>query len=212
MIYLIGGSPRCGKTILAKKIAHDKKISCVSTDALRAAILNTVPKSQRQKKFPQEAMPTPPTKFRFDVYSPAAQLKAQLVEAETMWPGVMAFIKSLSNREQQYVVEGVHLLPRLVNQLKKTSYWKDIKVVYLAKKDLAKIIKDFPKNKDEYDWMLPTIQHDKARLRKAALMTQVKSQYFDREAKKYHLKVFNTDSNFQKKLRQAQRYLIKSNN
>ena len=77
------------------------------------------------------------------------------------------------------------------------------------KRDLDKIVKDFSKNKNEYDWMLPAIIGDESRLKKAAKMVQVKSEYFYKEAKKYSLKVFNTDTNFERKLRDAQNYLFR---
>ncbi|MFA6322885.1 MAG: hypothetical protein WCX71_05480 [Candidatus Buchananbacteria bacterium] len=208
MIYLIGGAPRCGKTILSKSIARQKKLSWLSTDAIRPIILNYLSKSQIKIKFPQTTMTTPENKFRFDIYSADAMLKAQLIEAETMWPGIKSLITSLIYREQDYVIEGVHLLPKHLKELTKSELKKNVKIVYLVKKNLTKIIRDFPKNKKEYDWMLPSIMGDAPRLKKAARMVQVKSEYFYREAKKYHLKVINTDDNFEKKLRQASDYLL----
>ncbi len=208
MIYLIGGSPRCGKTILAKKIAHSKKLSWITTDAIYPIILNSLPKTQVKDKFPQTAMKTPSNNFRFDIYSSKAMLSAQLVEAKTMWPGTKALISHLIGRQQDYVIEGVHLLPKFINELKK-NHWKNIRVVYLIKRDLNRIIEDFSKNKNEYDWMLPAIMGNKSRLKKAADMVQVKSEYFYKEAKKYNLKIFNTDNNFGRKLRDAQNYLLR---
>jgi len=208
MIYLIGGSPRCGKTILAKKIASSKKLSWITTDAIRPIILNSLPKTQIKSRFPQSTMKTPSNKFRFDIYSHKAINDAQWIEAKTMWPGTKALISHLVGREQDYVIEGIHLLPKFINELKNTDYWKSIRAVYLVKKDLNRIIEDFPKNKNEYDWMLPAIIGDISRLKKAAKMVQTKSDYLCKEAKKYNLKVFNTDANFEQKLRDAQNYLL----
>lgn len=209
MIYLIGGSPRCGKTILAKKIASSKKVSWISTDAIHPIILNSLPKAQIKSKFPQSAMKTPKNKFRFDVYSHKAMNDAQWIEAKTMWPGTKALIRQLIGREQDYIIEGVHLLPKFTNELRNTDFWKNIRIVYLVKRDLNKIIKDFPKNKNEYDWMLPSIIGDTTRLQKAAEMVQTKSEYFYKEAKKYNFKVFNTDTNFEQKLLDAKSYLLR---
>lgn len=209
MIYLIGGSPRCGKTILAKKIARSKKISWITTDAIYPIILNSLPKTQVKSKFPQTAMKTPSDKFRFDIYSYKAMNQAQWIEAKTMWPGTKALIEHIIYREQDYIIEGVHLLPRFINKLKNTGYWKNIRVVYLVKRDLNKIIKDFPKNKNEPDWMFPAIKGDELRIKKAGKMVQTKSEYLYKEARKYNFKVFNTDTNFVQKLRDAQNYLLR---
>jgi 2-phosphoglycerate kinase len=208
MIYLIGGSPRCGKTILAKKISLKKKISLVSTDAFRPMVLEMTPKSEIKKKFPQTDMPTPKNKFRFDIYSSKEMLKAQAVEAKTMWPPTKAFIRSLIYREQDFVIEGVHLFPSLVNELKKTAHWKHIRVVYLIKTDIEKIIAGFSRNKDSFDWMYPSIKDNGDRLTKAAEMVREKSLYIEKGCKKHRFKAFNTEAGFNKKIREALNYLI----
>jgi len=208
MIYLIGGSLRCGKTILSKKVALKKRISCVSTDALRPMIINMVPKSEVKKKFPQTNMPTPKDKFRFEVYSPKELLMAQIAEAKTMWPPTEALISSLIYRDEDFVIEGVHLFPPFVNKLKKTKFWKHIRVVYLIKKDLDKIQAGFSKNKIGYDWMYPSIKDDQARMIQAAELVREKAEYIEKEAKRFRFKLFNTENNFDKVLKEAQDYLI----
>ena len=208
MIYLIGGSPRCGKTILAKKVARKGKCSLISTDGVLHVVMNTVKKSELFKMFPQRKMQAPKGKFRFDVYSPEALLRAQIIEAKSMWPGTKALIAHLIEREQDYVIEGVHLFPGLVKTLKKTNLWKDIKIVFIIKKDIKKLKDGFLKNKDEYDWMLPATKNDPRRLTKVAEMVQVKSIYIEKEAKKHNFKVYNTENDFKKKLSDAQRFLL----
>lgn len=208
MIYLIGGSPRCGKTILAKRISLKERISYISTDPLRQMILDMVPKSEVKRKFPQTEMLYPKDKFRFEVYSPKVILKAQIVEAKTMWSPTKTLIQSLVNREQDFIIEGIHLFPRLVNQLKETRYWKKIKVVYLIKSQLDKIKTGFSQNKNEYDWLYPTIRDSKERLTKAAEMVKEKSDYIEKEAKKFRFKLYNTEDDFNKQIEKASKYLI----
>lgn len=205
MIYLIGGSPRCGKTILSKRIARERKISYISTDILRAVILSSTPKPEINKKFPQVKMKTPDTKFRFEVYSPRELLKAQIKESESMWPGINAFIDSIIYRHQDCVLEGVHLLPKYISKLKKS---KDVKIIYLVKTDLQKIIKGFEYNSQEPDWMYPGIKGDENRLTQAAEMVESKSTYFIKETNKYKLKTINTEVNFERKLQEARKYLL----
>src|SRR3989338_7215427 len=109
MIYLIGGSPRCGKTILSRKLARKTGASFISTDAIYTMILKTVPKSELKTKFPQEVMLTPKSKFGFDVYPAKAMLKAQLAEADTMWQSIKALIVFMVDSKQDYIIEGIHL-------------------------------------------------------------------------------------------------------
>jgi 2-phosphoglycerate kinase len=200
MIYLIGGAPRCGKTILAKKIAIKNKISWITTDALRFVILAHTPKTQLKTKFPFEFIPTAKGQYHFEKYNPKTLLKIETTEAKSMWPGVKALIKQFINCHQDYVIEGVHLLPQLVNQFKNTKYWKHIKPVYLIKTDLEKIKQGIPKNKKEFDWILAGGIDVPGRLDKAAQMIQSESIYFAKEAKKYKFKVVNTDTDFNKKI------------
>jgi len=209
MIYLIGGSLRCGKTILSKKISSKKRISCVSTDALRPMVISMLPKSEVKRKIPQTDMPTPKDKFRFEVYSPKALLRAQVAEARTMWPAIEALIASLIHREEDFVIEGVHLFPPLVNKLKNKKYWKQVRVVYLIKKDLDKIQAGFAKNKSGYDWMYSSIKGDHKRLTEAAELVREKAEYIEKEAKKFRFKIYNTENSFDKVLKEAQQYLIK---
>lgn len=128
-------------------------------------------------------------------------LKAEIVESKTMWPGIKALIHQLALCKQNYVIEGVHLLPKLIQQLKKEKYWKNIKVFYLIKRDINKIVSDFPKNKDKFDW-IRACWNDKNKLRHIAEMVQMKSQYIEKQAKKYNFKVINTDTNFNKVINQ----------
>ena len=45
MIYLIGGAPRSGKTILSKRIAQKNGIPWISTDTIRSIVLACTPKA-----------------------------------------------------------------------------------------------------------------------------------------------------------------------
>jgi len=209
MIYLIGGSPRCGKTILAKQIAYKKRVPLISTDVIRQIVLHSTPKSEIKKKFPEEPLKRFKNKFLFEVYSPEKLLKAQIKEAETIWPGVKAFIEPTIRHKQDFIIEGIHLLPKLVKQFKGNKIWKNFRVVYLVKEDLDLIVNGFSKNPNKYDWMYPSIKNDKDRLLSAAKMVRIKGDYLNKEAIKYKFKIINTEVNFDKKLKQAQDYLIK---
>ena len=88
MIYLIGGAPRCGKTILSKQIAQQKNIPWISTDMIRSIVLACTPKAQMNKKFPyeklqQEKQATPYQDVNFN--PPRRLLLAEIAESKSLW-------------------------------------------------------------------------------------------------------------------------------
>lgn len=192
MIYLIGGAPRCGKTILSESMAAKNKLSWISTDTIRSVILAHTPKSQIKKKFPYE-------KLRLERDAPEKLLKAEITEAKTIWPGVRAMIEHLINCRQDYIVEGVHLMPTLVHQLKGTRYWKQIRLVYLVKTDLSEIKDGFLRNTSKHDWLYAALKNVKT-MDKAARMVQTKSIYIADQAKKYRFRIIDTATDFKTKI------------
>lgn len=202
MIYLIGGAPRCGKSILARELAAKKNIGWLSTDRLWTVVFNSTPKSQLKKKFPGYFLYKRAGDYAFETYSPKTLLQKELIESVSIWPGVRGLINSLAHYKQDFVIEGVHLLPKLVSQLKKTDTWRNIKIVYLVKTDLGKIKDGIPKNKrDEMDWLLAGGIDVPGRLDSAAKMISHESKYIQAEAKKYKFNVVNTGDDFRQKIK-----------
>jgi len=145
-------------------------------------------------------------RYGFEVHPPEQLLAAEVADADTIWPGVKALIKHLIDCRQDYVIEGVHLLPRLVSELRGTPYWRSIRVVYLVKMDENLIRRGFLLNSGEYDWMCGAFSRPEG-LAAAARMVSVKSRYFEKEAKRRRLSVVNTERGFAAKLREAARTL-----
>lgn len=201
MLYLIGGAPRCGKTTLAKKIAAKRRIGWLSTDNIWTVVYNSTPKSQLKIKFPFNFAKKPKDKFHFEVYTPQEHLRMEITESYSIWPGTKALIEQLIDCRHDYVIDGVHLLPELVKQFKNTRFWKNIRLVYLVKTDLAKIKEGIPKNKKQFDWILTGGIDVPGRLDKAAQMIKHESQYLQRQAKKYGFKVVDTGRDFEKKIK-----------
>lgn len=210
MIYLIGGAPRCGKTILSKKIASKKRVSFISLDVLRPMIMASFSKADQKKRFPSESVKTPRNKFRFEVQDSKEAIRIMNLESKTTWPPIKALIEKLIEREEDYVIEGANLMPKYVHQLKETKYWKNIQVAYIVKTDVGKIKSGFAKTTaGVYDWMYPHIKGDDERITMAAKYVQGYGIYFEKEAKKYGFKVFNTQDSFKKTLLEAKQYLIR---
>lgn len=134
MIYLIGGSPRGGKSILSRELAKKFNIPYISTDNLRPVILPYF-KKRKFEYFPFEKI----FNIRnidnyFKKYTGHEMLNADIKEAKTMWPGVKNLIKYLLKCKMDYIIEGVDLLPYFVKQFKKE---KNVKIAYLINSSYA---------------------------------------------------------------------------
>jgi len=90
MIYLIGGAPRAGKSLLSQQLCTTLNIGWVSTDLLNAA----------GRKMKWDAAP-----------------EAITANAEWFFPYLERFVWGVSSLAGHYAIEGVDFLPAQVAQL-----------------------------------------------------------------------------------------------
>src|SRR5579872_5925747 len=109
MIYLIGGAPRAGKTILGQRLCATLKVGWVSTDLLME-LLRVANAAGRKMKW--DAAP-----------------EAITAAAEWFFPYLERFLWGVSSFADHYVIEGVDFLPAQVAQLS-TQY--PIRTVFLG--------------------------------------------------------------------------------
>lgn len=196
MIYLIGGAPRCGKTILSKAMAANRHLPWISIDVFRSGIVAYISQDQIKDKLPDENL-------RLETSTPEELLQSERIESRTLWSGVRAMIEHLIKSEQDYIVEGVQLMPELVQELMETDYWKHIRLVYLVKQDLAEIKDGFSRNTSAHDWLKDALKNTEL-IERAAHMVEVKSRYIADEAKKYGFRVIDTGKDFDGELTRLQ--------
>lgn len=97
MIYLIGGAPRAGKSILGQRVAAEFKIGWVSTDLLFTILgMTNVEGIKKEWDASPEAITT---------------------NAEWFFPYLERFIWGASSLAEDYLIEGVGFLPAQVKQL-----------------------------------------------------------------------------------------------
>lgn len=207
MIYIIGGSPRSGKTIVAKKLSKELSCSKLSIDDLRPVIIKCIPKKELRQKFPFKVMYYGDNDNFYEKYLSGDILKAEITEAKSLWPGVAEFIKNKALSKRDFIIEGVQLLPALVNTLRKEKFWREIKTVYLIRTDKGLILEGIKKNKAKNDWLLVNTKNHKT-LERAAEQLSVEGKYLYEEALKYKFKTINTEKNFNQKLKEATDRLI----
>jgi hypothetical protein len=109
MIYLVGGAPRAGKSMLGQRIASQLKVGWVSTDLL-LELLRV--KNEAGVKVAWNADPA-----------------AITANAEWFFPYLERFIWGVSALADNYLIEGVDFLPAQVEQLS-TQY--PIRAVFLG--------------------------------------------------------------------------------
>jgi len=99
MIYLIGGAPRVGKTILCQQFAATLKIGWISTDLLMELL-----RAKNEEGIKTEWNATP---------------EAITANAEWFFPYLERFVWGVSSMAESYVIEGVDFLPAQVAELSK---------------------------------------------------------------------------------------------
>jgi hypothetical protein len=109
VVYLTGGAPRVGKSLLAQRVAASQKIGWVSTDLL-AELLRV----KGDSGVPQEWDAAP---------------EAIAATADWFFPYLERFVWGVSGMAAGYVVEGVSFLPAHVARLA-TRY--EIRAVFLG--------------------------------------------------------------------------------
>ena len=109
MIYLVGGAPRAGKSILGQQVSAKLNVGWVSTDVL-IQLLRV--KNEASTKAEWNAAPA-----------------AITANAEWFFPYLERFIWGVSSLADNYVIEGVNFLPSQVVQL---SQQYQLRAVFLG--------------------------------------------------------------------------------
>lgn len=206
MLYLIGGSPRGGKTILSKKLSKKIEVPYISTDYLKLILRPYFKEKERKEMFPFDKIwKKLNLNDYFLNYTGKQMLAIDIKEGKTLWTGMKYLISHLSKRKIDYIIEGVHLLPNLIKDFKDDP---NVKIIFLTKTDEEKIYSGLFKNKSERDWILEKVK-DKDILKLVAKSLSFQGSYFEKETKKYNFKLINTEDNFLEKINQAITYLTK---
>jgi len=122
MMYLIGGAPRVGKSILCQQVAASLRIGWISTDLLIDLL--------RLKK--EEGVKT-------EWNAAPASI---IASAEWFFPYLDRFLWGVSSMAESYVIEGVDILPEQVQQL---SPRYQIQSVFLGRSHMTvEIFNQFP--------------------------------------------------------------------
>ncbi len=130
MLYILGGTSRSGKSIIADKLL-EKGIPFFSTDFLMMGLERGLPE------------------FGVNSNDPAPKI------ATKIWPIIKEIAITLIDINQDYLIEGDSLLPELVKNLIDEKGEHLVKVCFIGYKDISpeekvKHIKEFPSDKNNW--------------------------------------------------------------
>ena len=203
MIYLIGGSPRCGKTTVAKKLALKSHTPWFPADYLASAVSQYISEEERADKFPLSNIrkQNNSNDFLYSNYSPSEIVKFYDIQAETAWLGLKAFIEYSVHDKQDFILEGYQIQPKLLSQLDKETQ-KNIRPAFLYKKDKLDIEASMKKGTESGDWLIAHTKKEST-FAKVAEMVSIFGDKTAIEAKECNMPLFNMDGDFDKKVEEV---------
>ncbi len=189
MVFLLGGPPRVGKSIIAGEIRRSHAVSVVSTDSLSTVLENVLS---------PEAVPDLFVFGKFNEMPMAERVKlltedpAELIgyvrkESQVVWKAVKAFIRRENDEGRDVLIEGVAVLPEAVSQLADIPY----RVVFIGnqgenhKENMRKSAQE-----KAHDWMRGASD---PYLGAYAMFVKRMSACIEQEAKKYGFEYIEMD-------------------
>jgi hypothetical protein len=183
MIYIISGTSRSGKTLIAKKMMHLCQIPYLSLDWLVMGFTNGIPEyGIHDKLWPNEI-------------------------AEKFWDFLKAMLESMIWSETEYIIEGEAVLPELITELLK-KHPNKIKICFVGYsnvnvKEKVKDVYNFSQGKN--DWL--TNQTEDYVKDHISNMIEY-SRGIKKACKQHDLKYFDTSKDFIQILDNAIDYLL----
>ncbi len=199
MIYLIGGPPKCGKTTLAKKLAQEHRISWISADTLQNIVWAYTPKNDHASLFPHSYSRGESNDEFYSKHSPQQIIKNYIAQGKTSYDAISMIAETYLADKDDFIVEGYQVTPEIADRILKKFGKEYVKAVFLIKHDEQKFIKDIHKSTTPADWIIRKTKNE-ATFGLIATMIAEYSLYFEKEANKYGLEIFNMDNGFESQL------------
>ena len=189
MIYLLGGPPRVGKSVISRTITAGHGINVVSTDSLGAVLESVLAPEAEPGLFAVSKINemTAVDRIALMVEETAERISYQIQEGHAVWRAVKPFIQREENEGRDVVMEGVAVLPELVSQLESIDH----RVVFIGNQgdEHGENIRRGAKQ-NEHDWM----RHASDEYIDAfATFVVEMSRYVEREARRYGFRYVEMD-------------------
>ena len=150
MIYLIGGAPRVGKSVVAQMIAKDRKVKVISTDVMCEAAKKTLTDDWKKVKFPYPSFSGTAAE---NTLSPKQRVDAQITSAQSIEPLIDELIVEGLKQRGSLVIEGVHLMPDHVRDLMAEHGSSSFRSVFIGLCDAARVVAGIQSNTNPDNWL-----------------------------------------------------------
>ncbi len=183
MIYVISGTSRSGKTLIAKKIMQLRGIPYLSLDWLVMGFTNGIPEyGIHDKLWPNEI-------------------------AERFWSYLKAMLENMIWSETDYIIEGEAVLPELIDELLR-KHRANLKVCFVgySKVSVDSKVKDvYEYSYGKNDWLT----NEPGQYVENHIGNMVEySKRIEKACEQYGISYFDTSSNFSLALDQVVEYLL----
>ena len=205
MIYLIGGSPRVGKTNLAEALAKKTSFPYFTLDHVTSVISPYILEQEYVTKLPLRVarQETDYSNDAFYARYPTEQIfNFYLRQAETYWAGVESFIKYAIEDEHDLILEGWQILPNLLRTMVTPENRDRMRIIFLYKLNVERIISGLKANSAKIDWVLRNTKEENTFPAIAKMISHF-GGYIEQEAKEYNFRSINTESNFEQKIKES---------
>ena len=208
MIYLIGGPPRCGKTTVARRLASAVGCSWVQTDWLESAFSAYVPPGEHEPRRLDPGRDVPRESWNDVVYATfsAVEIIAYYrAMAERAWPGVRTMIEYALFDEEDFIIEGYHIDPALVQRFLAAAdpgTAREVRAAFLVREDRADILAGIGRGGHKNDWVLTKTRQDATFERIAEMIVQY-SVVVRADAERAGFVVHSVDGDFDRQVARA---------
>ena len=189
MIFLLGGPPRVGKSIISSEIRQKCTVSVVSTDSLGAVLEDVLSPEEAPGLFVFSKFNEIPMADRVKLImnDPAGLIDYVREESYVVWNAVEAFIRRENDAGRDILIEGVAILPELMSQIEDVHH----RVVFIGnqgKNHKENIKRSAEEN--EHDWMRDVSDQY---ISAFAVFVKRMSAYIEQEAQKYGFEYIEMD-------------------
>jgi 2-phosphoglycerate kinase len=189
MIFLLGGPPRVGKSLIASEIRQKHAVSAVSTDALGAVLENVLGPEAAPDLYVLGRFAKMPEAERLTsiMKDPAELIDYVRREGHVVWRAVEAYVGRENGEGRDLLVEGVAVLPELISRIAGLPH----RVVFVGNQaeDHKENIRGFAEE-NRHDWMRGA--SDKY-VDAFSVFVNRMSAYIEQEAKKYGFQYIGMD-------------------
>jgi 2-phosphoglycerate kinase len=193
VIYLIGGPPKVGKSTVAKYLRKKRSVQSISTDAIRALMFQITEPSLRASLLPC-CIPVAEIGKQFEqtVYD---WVQNQLKEAQTLLQPAAALINYHIRIREDLVLEGVHVVPSLVEEILKSNSASEIRVILISAGDNAIVRNNLYCETEGFNWLTSLNQKT---LEKIAECIVSYSTILERQSQKLAITTYQRSTDFDK--------------